>query len=68
MFALLPNSGSVVPSLLHNADELHDSSTSCWNRPIRNESNACILLNQHRWQLRRMRIHLPLKEIWLCFG
>ncbi|GJV92501.1 hypothetical protein Tco_1540314 [Tanacetum coccineum] len=27
MFALLPDSGSAVPSLLHNADELYDSST-----------------------------------------
>ncbi|GJR70148.1 hypothetical protein Tco_0016213 [Tanacetum coccineum] len=35
MFAPLPNFGSSVPSLLHNADALYDSSTSCWNRLIR---------------------------------
>ncbi|GJT59510.1 hypothetical protein Tco_1003043 [Tanacetum coccineum] len=44
MFASLPDSGSSVPLLLHNADELYDSSTSCWNPAIRNESNACIEL------------------------
>ncbi|GKA66199.1 hypothetical protein Tco_0766007, partial [Tanacetum coccineum] len=27
-----PDSSSAVPSLLHNADDLYDSSTSCWNR------------------------------------
>ncbi|GKA51624.1 hypothetical protein Tco_0744820 [Tanacetum coccineum] len=43
-FALIPDSGSAVPLLLHNADELYDSSTSCWNPAIRNESNACIEL------------------------
>nr|GEU85229.1 hypothetical protein [Tanacetum cinerariifolium] len=43
-FAPLSDSGSFVPLLLHNADELYDSSTSCWNPAIRNESNACIEL------------------------
>ncbi|GKD66506.1 cysteine-rich receptor-like protein kinase [Tanacetum coccineum] len=43
-FAPMPDSGSVVPLLLHNADELYDSSTSCWNPAIRDESNACIEL------------------------
>nr|GEU75130.1 hypothetical protein [Tanacetum cinerariifolium] len=43
-FAPLPDSGSFVSLLLHNADELYDSSTSCWNLAIRNESNACIEL------------------------
>ncbi|GJT43312.1 RNA-directed DNA polymerase, eukaryota, reverse transcriptase zinc-binding domain protein [Tanacetum coccineum] len=43
-FAPLPDSGSAVPLLLHNVDELYDSSTSCWNPAIRNESNACIEL------------------------
>ncbi|GKA22591.1 plasma membrane ATPase 4 [Tanacetum coccineum] len=33
MFAPLPNSGSSVPSLLHNADALYDSSTS-WFRLV----------------------------------
>nr|GEY83197.1 hypothetical protein [Tanacetum cinerariifolium] len=44
-FAPLPDSGSSVPLLLHNGDELYDSSTSCWNPAIRNESNACIELS-----------------------
>nr|GEW63614.1 hypothetical protein [Tanacetum cinerariifolium] len=40
----LSDSDSSVPLLLDNADELYDSSTSCWNPAIRNESNACIEL------------------------
>nr|GEV10092.1 BTB/POZ domain-containing protein At2g30600 [Tanacetum cinerariifolium] len=43
-FAPLPNSGSSVPLVLHNTDELYESSTSCWNTAIRNERNACIEL------------------------
>nr|GEU57424.1 hypothetical protein [Tanacetum cinerariifolium] len=31
-------------TVLHNADELYDSSMSCWNTAIRNENNACIEL------------------------
>ncbi|GJY53157.1 hypothetical protein Tco_0444821 [Tanacetum coccineum] len=37
-FAPLPDSDSAAPLILHNADELYDSSTSCWNPPRRNES------------------------------
>ncbi|GJU75459.1 reverse transcriptase domain-containing protein [Tanacetum coccineum] len=43
-FAPLPDFDSAAPLILHNADELYDSSTSCWNPPIRNESNTCIEL------------------------
>ncbi|GKC96657.1 hypothetical protein Tco_1162099, partial [Tanacetum coccineum] len=38
------DSDSAAPLILHNADELYDSSTSCWNPSRRNESNTCIEL------------------------
>ncbi|GKC98639.1 putative leucine-rich repeat protein, partial [Tanacetum coccineum] len=44
-FDSLSDSGSVVPSLLHNADDLYDSSTSCnvvLDPAIRNESYALL--------------------------
>ncbi|GJT64547.1 protein CutA, chloroplastic [Tanacetum coccineum] len=58
-FAPLPDSGSVVSSLLHNADELYDSLTSC-----------ALIEPIPWWQCGGggLRIHLPLKEIWLSVG
>ncbi|GJU79414.1 hypothetical protein Tco_1281779 [Tanacetum coccineum] len=55
--AMRDRTGNIVSFSFQNLR--HQKLQTLWDEDV---------LNQHRWELRRMRIHLPLKEVWLGSG